>query len=86
MATVIGDDGNEYEVQPVEASVAMVSLNSLNSEFRRGDARIIEEAMAGAARTCHEQGITDPETVKAAMLKARSSVKIALSKRGVDEQ
>lgn len=87
MATVISDEtGEEVEVVQVEGAVAVATINSLASEFPKDAGKLIEKAMAAAAQLMHEQGITDPDQIREAMLSARESVKLALRTQMRDEQ
>jgi len=86
MATVIDDDtGEEVQVVPVEA-VAAVSSISAWSDLPPGAGKQIEEAMAAAASQCMEAGISEPDAVREAMLKARDSVRIALRAQMISER
>lgn len=79
MATVIDDDtGEEVEVRQVEAVATVASINTLGSEFPKEAAKAIEQAMVWAVQKAAEEGITDPDEVRALMLKARQDMKVYL--------
>jgi hypothetical protein len=79
MATVIDEStGEEVEVVQVEAVASVASINSVASEFPKDAAKAIEQAMVWAVEHCAQNGVTDPEEIRAAMLKARSEMKTHL--------
>lgn len=78
MATIIGDDGKEYEVKPVEAVATVAAVNQLNRELPPGAAKHIEQAMVAAIKQCMADGISDPKKINARMMAARESVKKAM--------
>lgn len=82
MATVVDENtGKEVEVVPVEATVAIATISSIASEFPPDAAKHIEQAMVWAVNDCNEKGITDPNKVKEAMMKARQGMKVHLRMR-----
>lgn len=79
MATVVDDTtGEEVEVQPVEAVVAISSITDLASEFPADAAKRIESAMTAAISNAMEEGVSDPKELRERMLKARESMKISM--------
>lgn len=75
MASIMGDDGIEYEVVQVEAVAAVASINTLGGDFPKNMAEVIEKAMVGAVLFAQEKGITNPDEIRDLMLKARARVK-----------
>lgn len=77
MATVIDDvTGEEVEVVPVEAVAAIATVSTLSQrELPPDAAKRIEQAMVWAINKCNEEGVTDPEIVRGAMMLARDQIK-----------
>lgn len=76
MATVKDDiTGEDVEVVPVEAVAAIATVNQLNRELPPDAAKQIEQAMVWAINKCAEEGITDPDEIRAAMMQAREDMK-----------
>lgn len=87
MPTVKDDNtGEEVEVSPVHAVAAVSIVSNVNYDMPSNAAQVIEQAMAGAAGAAMEDGVTDPDEIRAAMLKARESVKIAMRNQMRDQQ
>lgn len=80
---IVKDDttGEEVEVVPAHAVAAISITTSMNGDMPENMSNIIEQAMSGAAAAAMEDGVTDPNEIKAAMLKARDSVKAAMRQR-----
>lgn len=86
MATVIDDvTGEEVEVRPVEAAVTIANTGGVGSEFPKEAGRFIEENMAAAIRNALEDGISDPDELRAHALKARESAKAVLRQQNASE-
>jgi hypothetical protein len=81
MATVIGEDGKEYEVVQVEAVAAVASTNRLDKELPPDAAKQIERAMVWAINKAMEDGVSDPAEINARMMKARADMKQSMYTR-----
>ena len=81
MATVIGEDGKEYEVVQVEAVAAVASTNRLDKELPPDAAKQIERAMVWAINKAMEEGISDPAEINERMMKARAEMKQSMYTR-----
>lgn len=82
MATVIGDDGKEYEVVPVEAVASIATISSASRDELPPDAaKQIEQAMVWAINQCMEEGISDPKQINARMMEARELMKRSMYTR-----
>lgn len=81
MATIVDETGREVDVVPVEAVATVASANNFSSEFPKGSAEFIERCMVAAIAKAQEEGITDPEEIRARSLEARQLAKQAISTR-----
>jgi hypothetical protein len=76
MPTVRDDNtGEQVEVTPVHAVAAVSITSSVGYDMPSNASQIIEQAMIGAAKAAMESGVTDPDKIRAMMLKARESAK-----------
>lgn len=79
MPTVICDEtGEEVEVQPVHA--VAVSANAAQGasdgpRLSKVQVELIQQSMANAVTWCYQEGITDPDAIKAKMQEARANIK-----------
>lgn len=86
MATVIDENtGEEVEVRTVEAAATIANTGGIGSEFPKEAGRFIEESMAAAIRNALEDGISDPDELRARALKARDSAKAVLRQQNASE-
>lgn len=82
MATVIGEDGKEYEVKQVEAVAAIATISALSQKELPPDAaKQIERAMVWAINKAMEDGVSDPAEINARMMKARADMKQSMYTR-----
>jgi len=79
MPTVICDEtGEEVEVRPVHAAAVSANVAQGASDgprLSKVQVELIQQAMANAVTWCYQEGIVDPDAIKAKMQEARANMK-----------
>jgi 3-keto-L-gulonate-6-phosphate decarboxylase len=75
---ITGEDGEQYEVQTVEAVGVCATASHVSTKVGDAGAKFIQAAMTAAVEECYKHGVTEPDTVREAMMLARERAKKAI--------
>jgi|SRR6185295_4903392 len=65
-------------VEAVAAVSAVTRVGNYGGDLPPDAAKRIEKAMSGAVMTAMAEGVSDPEAIKLAMLRAREDIKVSM--------